>query len=386
MYKYQKYEITNVPQTMEEICFPKNNVYKLLPQQGFLAEYLYDNRNNLESLGVLVYHEIGSGKTCTAINIAEKFKNDLKIMVVLPASLIGNFRNELRSKCADNNYITNENRNKLSKLNPSDPEYIKIIENSDALIDNIYTIYSYHKFVKDIAKGLIELKNTLLIIDEVQNMVSMTGTFYKSLQEILNKAQKETKIVLLSATPMFDTPNEIGLTLNLLKPQLTFPIGEHFEDTFLEKSGNYFIAKNMDLFKKMCTGLISYYRGDLPISYPKQNLKIVRCKMSEHQLDNYKIARKKEIGNKKKFKSALNFPKTFLIGSRIVSNISFPNGQSGNSGYESLAANINQMEEYSCKFIKIMDRVKQSEGPIFIYSAFLDIGGLKSFSNYLEYL
>lgn len=386
MFKYQKYQITSVPETMEEICFPKNNEYKLLPQQQFLAEYLYDNKDNLESLGILVYHEIGSGKTCTAINIAEKFKNELKIMVVLPASLIGNFRNELRSQCANNNYISNDNRTRLSKLNPSDPEYIKIIEQSDKLIDQVYQIYSYHKFVKEIAKGLIEIKNTLLIIDEVQNMVSMTGTFYKSLEEIIGKANKETKIVLLSATPMFDTPNEIALTLNLLKPKLTFPIGEFFEGTFMEKSGNYFIAKNMDLFKKMCGGLISYYRGDLPISYPKQNLKIVRCKMSDHQLDNYKIARKKETGDKKKFKSTLNFPQTFLIGSRIVSNIAFPNGQSGESGYESLESNMNQMDQFSCKFISIMDRVKQSDGPIFVYSTFLDIGGLKSLSDYLEHL
>jgi GH24 family phage-related lysozyme (muramidase) len=33
------------------------------------------------------------------------------------------------------------------------------------------------------------------------------------------------KILILSATPMFDRPSEIGLTLNLLKPKKEFPIG-----------------------------------------------------------------------------------------------------------------------------------------------------------------
>ena len=139
MDKYKKYEITDIPKTMEEICFPKNKEFKLLPQQAFLPEYLYDNINNLDSLGLLIYHEIGSGKTCTAINIAEKFKNNMNIIVVLPAALIGNFRNELRSRCADNTYINDKDRNIL--LNPYNKEYIKIINKSDILIDKIYTIY-----------------------------------------------------------------------------------------------------------------------------------------------------------------------------------------------------------------------------------------------------
>ncbi len=75
--KYDKYKITSVPTTMEEICYPKDKKFELLPQQKFLAEYLYDNIENLPSKGLLVYHGIGSGKTCTAINIAEKFKNNM---------------------------------------------------------------------------------------------------------------------------------------------------------------------------------------------------------------------------------------------------------------------------------------------------------------------
>ena len=64
MYKYDKYQIVNVEQSMEEICFPKDKSYKLLPQQAFLRDYLYDNQ---DMKGLLIYHEIGSGKTCTAI-------------------------------------------------------------------------------------------------------------------------------------------------------------------------------------------------------------------------------------------------------------------------------------------------------------------------------
>jgi superfamily II DNA or RNA helicase len=163
MEKYKKYEIKDIPQSMEDICFPKNNKFKLLPQQEFLAEYLYDNK---DVNGLLIYHEIGSGKTCTAINIAEKFKNEMKIIVVLPASLIGNFKNELKSSCpGDNVYITKEKKLIISNN--------KEEKSSDELINKFYTIYSYHIFVKEISKGLIDLENSILIIDEVQNMVSL---------------------------------------------------------------------------------------------------------------------------------------------------------------------------------------------------------------------
>ena len=67
-------------------------------------------------------------------------------MVVLPAALIGNFRNELRSLCAGEEYISNSDRKKLSKLSPNDNMYKKIIEKSNKVIDRYYTIYSYHKF------------------------------------------------------------------------------------------------------------------------------------------------------------------------------------------------------------------------------------------------
>jgi len=359
MEKYKKYEIKYIPQTMEDICFPKDDKFKLLPQQEFLAEYLYDNKD-VNSL--LIYHEIGSGKTCTAINIAEKFKNEMKIIVVLPASLIGNFMNELKSSCpGDNIYVTNE------------------------LINKFYTIYSYHIFVKEISKGLLNLENSILIIDEVQNMVSISGTFYKNLLDLINVKVLNSKIFLLSATPMFDNPMEIALTLNLLRPKTLFPIGDDFEGTFLTRFGKYFEVRNIDLFKKMAKNLISYYSGDLPISYPKRIFKLISCEMSDYQLQIYNEARKKENKIRKTFKASMTFPKTFLLGSRIVSNIAFPNGLSGEEGFMSLDEGLNNMKEYSIKFFKILENILNSDGPTFVYSTFLDYGGLKSFIIYLQH-
>ena len=182
--------------------------------------------------------------------------------------------------------------------------------------------------MKEFYRGLINFNNNLVIIDEVQNMVSLKGDFYQTLLESVNKAQKNFKLFLLSATPMFDNPSTIGLTFNLLRPKIEFPVGENFENVFFEKSGGYFISKNIDLFKDMSKGLISYYRGDLPISYPTMNLKTVGCHMSEHQFTVYKTALKKEKKDKK-FKASMSFPTNFYIGPRMISNIAYPNGLSG---------------------------------------------------------
>ena len=52
------------------------------------------------------------------------------------------------------------------------------------------------------------------------------------LKRVIDKADIDSKVFLLSATPMFDNPSEIALTLNLLRPKNTFPIGEDFFYTY----------------------------------------------------------------------------------------------------------------------------------------------------------
>ena len=168
-------------------------------------------------------------------------------------ALIGNFRDELRSECPGDEYISSSDRNKLKKLKPSDENFKKIIKNSDKKINKYYKIYSYHKFVDLSKNNKIKLNNTLLIIDEVQNMISETGTFHKTLKNMIDNSDDNTRIILLSATPMFDKPVEVAMTLNLLKPTTSIPIGNEFNQEFLSikknKEGCFYKAKNMDIFK-----------------------------------------------------------------------------------------------------------------------------------------
>lgn len=391
---YSKYKVRKENKTLETICYPKE--FKLQLPQQFLSEFI---NPKTPYMGVLVYHRIGSGKTCTSVRIAEKWKKNKRIVVVVPASLKNNYRNELRSLCADDNYLKDYERNELIKLNPTDERYKEIIDMSNERIDKYYEIYSYNKFVDLINAGELNLKNTLLIVDEIQNMVSESGTFYNTLYKAIHSAPNDLRIVLLSATPMFDKPHELALTINLLRPIKEFPVGREFDKKFVrvtkkEDGEISYNIKNSELFKKYLRGYISYFRGAAPIAFPKMTIKYVKCEMSEFQYSAYlRVLKNEDINNEnthvKEELENLNvsdLPNNFYIGTRVVSNVVFPNKKINNSGFKSFTDKkiTEDLEKYSCKFFEIINRIDKCSGKVFVYSSFKEFGGLKSFIRVLE--
>lgn len=383
--KFKKYKLKPSDSKMEEICKPAN--FTLQPQQLFLRDYF---TSKMSGKGILIYHKIGAGKTCTAITMAEEFKEKMNIMVLLPAALIGNFKDELRSECGG--YMTKEEKEIIKELNPKDKLYQSTLTKVDERIDEYYTIYSYHKFVELAERNKIKLKNTLLIVDEVQNMVSEGGPFYKNLKKVIDKSDSKTRVILLSATPMFDKPDEIALTLNLLKLKTPVPTGAEFNSTFLKPYktdiGTDYEVINQDKFSSYLPNIISYYRGAPPQSFPKTIFKVVRCKMESFQYKSYRVIM--DMEKRKDFSSGdiLKLPTNFMLGPRILSNIAFPNKSIGEKGFSSLTgSNLSKhnIVKYSKKFYKILSKINRAEGPTFVYSNFKDIGGIRSFIQYLEY-
>lgn len=390
---YKKFRVKKKEMTLNEICHPKE--FKLQLPQKFLSEFI---NPKTPYMGVLVYHRIGAGKTCTAVQIAEKWKKYKRIIVVVPASLKGNFRNELRSLCAGQNYLKDSERKILSKLHPTDTKYKEIIEKSDERINNFYEIYSYNKFVELIKDKKLNLKNALLIVDEIQNMVSEEGSFYTTLYDAIHSAPKDLRIVLLSATPMFDKPNEIALTINLLRLKNELPVGKQFDKMFIKttkrKNGTYtYNVKNIDIFKQYVKGYISYFRGAPPIVFPEMRIKYVMCEMSEFQYGAYNkvLANEEKVmeKTKKEVDKSLNvsdLPNNFYIGTRVISNVVFPNKKINENGFLSFTEKriVNDIHTFSCKFAKIMEKIQKCSGKIFVYSSFKGFGGIRSFASVLE--
>ncbi len=108
--------------------------------------------------------------------------------------------------------------------------------------------------------------------------------------------------------------------------------------------------------------------------------------MSKYQYESYKIVQERE-GKINKL-DLLKLPNNFFIGSRIISNIAFPNKKVNKSGLDALTGRHMELENlktYSTKYYQIMRRVLKSSGTIFIYSGFKEYGGLMPLIKILEY-
>ena len=220
---------------------------KLLKQQQFLSAFIEENYDKIDKM--LLFHGIGTGKTCTSITIAEKLMkidSNKKVLVILPARLKTNYIDELiSSNCGSYKYISKEDLDKFLNSNSSSKEISKIRLKFEKEIEKNYTIMSYEKLRSillksiNIKKTIKELTdNKIIIIDEVQNLIS-SGIYQETLNEIIEnnkfkntlkninsitlrllsqEAEKNCKMFFLTATPIFDNYKQFIELVYILKP------------------------------------------------------------------------------------------------------------------------------------------------------------------------
>lgn len=215
------------------------------------------------------------------------------------------------------------------------------------------------------------MNNTLLLIDEVHNIVSEHGASYKLLYDAIKKNPKNFKIVVMSATPMYDKPDELALTMNLLQLPKEMPIGKKFNELFIKNN----MVINKKLLKQYIKGYVSYYGGTPLYTFPKMTIKNVECKMSDFQYNIYKNI----------IENGINRP-DFFTKARMASNIVYPNKLFESKGFLSLTDDKIKLDlkKYSSKFYKMLKIIKKSDGPIFVYSTYKNYGGIDVFVKILE--
>ena len=247
--------------------------FDLLTHQKIVRDYL-----NLYTpyRGLLLYHGLGSGKTCTSIAIAEGMKSNKRVFVMTPASLKMNFFSEMK-KCGDDMYKKNQYWEFISI--DGKPEYVGILakalslstlfirnqggawlvninkdsnyesldsteqesldEQLNEMIRSKYTDINYNGMNEKRMQMLTgnythnPFDNSVIVIDEAHNFVSRIVNKLKQPKSISYKLYEyimsatNAKVVLLTGTPIINYPHEIGVLYNLLRGYIvswTIPI------------------------------------------------------------------------------------------------------------------------------------------------------------------
>lgn len=312
-----------------EIC---DSDFELLPHQNFVKNFLSFNTpyNSL-----LLYHGLGSGKTCSAIGVAEEMRKYMKqtgvtksIYLIASPNVQDNFKNQLfdETKLRENNGLWSINNctgsSLLNEINPSGIKNMKkerVVSQVNALINQYYNFMGYTQFghfierVTDVTKIDVKkrtqikkqkikkfFENKLIIIDEVHNIRITDDNKLKKVAEMLMEICKYTenlRLLLLSATPMFDSHEEIIWLTNLLNVNDNREI-INSKDIFTKKGA--FSEKNengKELLQRKLTGYVSYVRSENPYTFPLRiyaknedwNDEVLKFKNPKYQMNNKEI-------------------------------------------------------------------------------------------------
>ena len=283
-----------------------NAEYELQPHQAFVKNFL-SSQTPYNSL--LLYHGLGSGKTCSAIGVCEEMRDYMRqtgvtkrIIIVASENVQDNFKlqmfDERKLKQVDGLWtIKGCIGNKLiNEINPTGMRGIsrdKIIGQVNALINNYYLFMGYGQFANYIIKKMdvdaeqveksgskvklnnnimrrlrTEFNDRLIVIDEVHNIRIADENENKKVAvnlEFLVKAAQNIRFLFLSATPMYNSYKEIIWLLNLMN--INDRRGRVDVSNIFEANGN-FKEGGKELLIRKATGYVSFVRGENPYTFP----------------------------------------------------------------------------------------------------------------------
>jgi hypothetical protein len=297
-----------------------NADFELSPHQLFVRNFLsFQTPYN----SLLLYHGLGTGKTCSAITICEEMRDYLvqigmstsqKIIIVASPNVQQNFKLQLFDKnklklidgiwnirsCTGNKYLK-----EINPMNMKGMEEEKVVSEIKKIIRRSYRFLGYDQFANLIEKTstvsdeivdkshrtkimMQKLKlvfgNSLIVIDEFHNIKSTdekSGT--RAVAEQLEKLVKfgpflMTRLLLLTGTPMYNSYREIIWLLNIMRlndGRAEIDIRDVFnpnpdEGIFVETSEGpgQIMETGRENLRRFSTGYVSYIRGENPYTFP----------------------------------------------------------------------------------------------------------------------
>ena len=255
-----------------------------------------------KSDGVIVAHQVGSGKTLTSI--AAGIQSGMPMEVLTPASLVSNYGKE----------VAKHTKGTLPSIR----------------------VRSLPKAVSDAKKGIDVDTSGVLVIDEAHKLRN-TGTATANYVGI--PGRKAKKRLLLTGTPVYNRVSDIAPLVNIAAGETILPENPtEFKKRFIKetqakvglisslrgiKPGIIKSLKNKEQLHEALVGRIDVHMGDKD-NFPSTSLEDVKVPMSKKQLGVYKYhmkeipfhLRAKIKGNMPLTKQESKGLNTFLTGVR----------------------------------------------------------------------
>lgn len=393
---YKKYEFQNVKSD------------GLLRHQKIVSRFM-NGFTDYKSL--LLYHGLGTGKTCSSIAIAEKLlesKSVRKVLVITRGGAIEKqYIEQLVNVCVEpKDKYKHPQHNQLNK-------HVQQIR-SKKLYSKFYEFSTYIKFAKRINKIQKQCKSDkefiekinilfdryLFIVDEAHNIrpnFDKTINIYKNFHTLFHHIN-DKRILLLTGTPIKDSVVEISYLMNLILPiDKQIPTGNDFINMYVNVENQTIKTDKLDSLKKQMIGYVSFFRSnfeDIEKVFVGETgigtlsfFKIVPSYMSTIQTNGYTKAL---IDDKEK--------KGIFSNSRQASLMVDENGNWGTkldiksilTHLKTLKSDIEKVQyiaQYSTKYASILANILEHPNDnIFIYNTFVKGSGLLVFTKLLDAL
>jgi len=277
-----------------QCIFRRRNTFVPNDHQEYVKNYFLSSRHK----GLLLYHKLGSGKTCTSILIADAMLQQgliNKVYVITPGSL-------------RENWIS---------------EYCRVCGNPSITLENFVFITNNYK-VKDQVMKLDF--NSLVIIDEVHNLVNGVKNFSTNTYAIYYKIiNSNCRVLALSGTPVFNNTIEFAILANMLSNKFDWVLINGGLKQVEEGKASWDMAgwavrkQNPVLTKQLISGIVSFYGGDQSAYPDVRYIEPFKCPMSLHQYQAYldierseELRRKNPPSIKLKFDDPEKYKKDFI--------------------------------------------------------------------------
>jgi hypothetical protein len=416
-------------ETLQELrndfCNNGKDEFQLQSHQRFLRRVLSPDA---PSRNLLMVHGTGVGKTCTAIQVAEEYIlrpefQDKKVMVIASRAVEDNFRTQLfdmsrvyideaaktigSQQCTGRRYLDMLLRAESEPKNWNNPEVRDRLDRlADRIINEFYEFSGYISFGKllerldgtekdaqEHAAWVREtFNNRLIIIDEAHNIREPgeeggVKGITRALENVV-KIAEGVVLVLLTATPMFDSHEEIIYYMNLFlwnDRKQPFKARIKASDIFYPDAS----IKAEEVFRTWCQNYVSYVKGESFLTFPYRlppphpagpievgfdNIKIVKpiqyLPLVESKAQGYQLevlTKGRVLDDKKR--DALIQPTIAVLPKKFEDVFRRVGKQ-----YDSPILKKENLANVSAKFAKIIDILSRSTGIALVYSNYKRLG------------